>query len=190
MAEYDVSRAVLREAVRLLEHHRIARMRRGPGGGLFVVPEDVTAISDVVAVHLTRKHVDQGHLAEARVGIELALVDLVAAGDHDVVAARLEAALAAEARATAAEMAEAVHDLHATLASLGGNRVLELLARILLRLTRLQDRRRPAQARKAIREEIHKAHHGISQAIVEGDAVVARRRMRAHLETLTNELRQ
>ena len=31
-----VSRALLREAVRLLEHHQIARMRRGPGGGLFV----------------------------------------------------------------------------------------------------------------------------------------------------------
>ena len=32
-----VSRALLREAVRLLEHHHIARMRRGPGGGLFVM---------------------------------------------------------------------------------------------------------------------------------------------------------
>ena len=32
-----VSRALLREAVRLLEHHQIARMRRGPGGGLFVM---------------------------------------------------------------------------------------------------------------------------------------------------------
>ena len=36
-AKYEVSRAVFREAVRILEHHQIATMRRGPGGGLFVV---------------------------------------------------------------------------------------------------------------------------------------------------------
>jgi DNA-binding FadR family transcriptional regulator len=189
MAEHDVSRAVLREAVRLLEHHRLARMRRGPGGGLFVVPEDVTAISDVVAVHLTRKGVDQSHLAEARVGIELALVDLVLKGDRQVAADRLEGAMRAEEGASADEMADAVHDLHAVIASLGGNRVLELLARTLIRLTRLQDRRRPAQARKAIREEIHRAHSGISRALVEGDGDAARRRLQAHLETLTKELR-
>src|SRR5690606_24887966 len=35
MERYDVSRAVLREAVRVLEHHQVAQMRRGPGGGLF-----------------------------------------------------------------------------------------------------------------------------------------------------------
>ena len=33
---YGASRAVFREALRLLEHHQIATMRRGPGGGLFV----------------------------------------------------------------------------------------------------------------------------------------------------------
>src|SRR5438067_13885634 len=31
---YGVSRAVLREAIRLLEHRNVAAMRRGPGGGL------------------------------------------------------------------------------------------------------------------------------------------------------------
>jgi DNA-binding FadR family transcriptional regulator len=36
MARYEVSRAVLREAVRLVEHHGAARMRRGPSGGLVV----------------------------------------------------------------------------------------------------------------------------------------------------------
>src|SRR5205809_51921 len=34
---HGVSRSVLREAVRLVEHHQVARMRRGPNGGLFVV---------------------------------------------------------------------------------------------------------------------------------------------------------
>src|SRR5205823_10135158 len=37
---YGVSRQVLREAVRLLEHHGVAKMRRGPGGGLVVTEPD------------------------------------------------------------------------------------------------------------------------------------------------------
>ena len=37
---YHVSRSVLREAVRLVEHHRVARMRRGPNGGLLVCEPD------------------------------------------------------------------------------------------------------------------------------------------------------
>ena len=37
---YRVSRSVLREAVRLVEHHKVARMRRGPSGGLLVCEPD------------------------------------------------------------------------------------------------------------------------------------------------------
>ena len=36
IARYGVSRAVFREAVRLLEHHGLAEMRRGLHGGLFI----------------------------------------------------------------------------------------------------------------------------------------------------------
>ena len=40
LERYGVSRAVFREAVRLLEHLQVARMRRGPGGGLVVLDAD------------------------------------------------------------------------------------------------------------------------------------------------------
>ena len=40
IARYGVSRAVFREAVRLLEHHGLAEMRRGLHGGLFIVQPD------------------------------------------------------------------------------------------------------------------------------------------------------
>ena len=36
LERYGVSRAVFREAVRLVEHQQVASMRRGPGGGLVV----------------------------------------------------------------------------------------------------------------------------------------------------------
>ena len=38
---YAVSRAVLREAVRLMEHQHVARMRRGRGGGLVIDEPDI-----------------------------------------------------------------------------------------------------------------------------------------------------
>src|SRR5262245_41303067 len=41
---YDVSRAVFRESVRLLEHLGVATTRRGPGGGLVVTKPSTSAV--------------------------------------------------------------------------------------------------------------------------------------------------
>jgi len=46
---YGVSRAVFREAVRLVENQQVATMRRGPGGGLVVTEPTVDAIIDAAA---------------------------------------------------------------------------------------------------------------------------------------------
>ena len=62
MERYDVSRAVLREAVRVLEHHQVARMRRGPGGGLFVAEPGVEAVTEAVALQIDRLGIGPEHL--------------------------------------------------------------------------------------------------------------------------------
>jgi DNA-binding FadR family transcriptional regulator len=95
MERHGVSRAVLREAVRLLEHHRIAAMRRGPGGGLFVTEPGVDAITDAVANYQERKGIEAGQLAEMRVGVELAAIELVVDRLDEDGVARLEDALIA-----------------------------------------------------------------------------------------------
>src|ERR1700722_20641397 len=43
--KHGVSRAVLREAIRLLEHHMIATLRSGPGGGLIVTAPDPAVVT-------------------------------------------------------------------------------------------------------------------------------------------------
>ena len=43
LEQYGVSRAVFREAVRLVEHQQVATMRRGPGGGLVVIEPSAAA---------------------------------------------------------------------------------------------------------------------------------------------------
>src|ERR1700726_1350908 len=45
IARYGVSRAVFREAVRLLEHHGLAEMRRGLHGGLFIRQPDPAPVA-------------------------------------------------------------------------------------------------------------------------------------------------
>jgi DNA-binding FadR family transcriptional regulator len=187
---YGVSRAVFREAVRLLEHHHIAAMRRGPGGGLFVTPPSVDAVTDVVAVYLARRGMQVADLADLRMRLELVLVDLAAQRINDDGASRLRIALEREKNSSDAEFADAGNDLHGVIVALGGNRALELVAMVLIRLTRLhQIDQLSAAARKKVADEVPRTHEGIATAIIDGDGELARHRLRRHLEVLAKYLR-
>lgn len=52
MERYGVTRAILRQAVRLLELRSAARMQRGPNGGLIVTSPDRQRVVDQVLAHL------------------------------------------------------------------------------------------------------------------------------------------
>ena len=180
-----VSRALLREAVRLLEYHQIARMRRGPGGGLFVVAPSAHAVTDMAAIYLARRGMNLAELAELRVGVEVALTGLAAARIDEDGAAALQDVLTREETATDAERAEAMHDLHAAVALAAQNRSLHLVALVLIRLSRLHQIERLApRAEREIRLELRSAHVGIARAIEARDPDEARRRMRVHLDAL------
>lgn len=185
---YGVSRAIFREAVRILEHHHVAAMRRGPGGGLFVEAPSVAPVADVAAVYLKRRGVNVGHFSDVRLGVELALADRVIDNHDEDTDELLRASLAAEEDASDDEMVEAVHDLHAAIASLAGNRALELVARVLIRVTRLREAERPHRARLEIRREVHRAHTGIVDALIERDRALARRRLHRHLTAVASSL--
>jgi DNA-binding FadR family transcriptional regulator len=185
-----VSRALLREAVRLLEHHHTARMRRGPGGGLFVMAPSANAVTDVAAIYLARRELRPVELTELRTGVEVAIVDLAATRIDADGKARIEDALIREVEATDAERAEAVHDLHAAVAAAAHNRVLDLVSLVLIRLSRLyQIERLPEKVQGQIRVEVHRTHQGIADAVITGDRELSRHRMRRHLEALANFMR-
>ncbi|MGY6499899.1 MAG: FadR/GntR family transcriptional regulator [Acidimicrobiales bacterium] len=63
---YGVSRVVVREAVRLLEHRQVASMRRGPGGGLTVDAPAPSAIAETVSSYFTYSAVEVGDVFTAR----------------------------------------------------------------------------------------------------------------------------
>ena len=69
----------LREAVRLVEHKQIGRMRRGPNGGLVVTAPDGTPVMDAVAVYVRFADITLDELFEARKVIEAAATEQAAA---------------------------------------------------------------------------------------------------------------
>lgn len=184
MAKHSASRAVFREAVRILEYHQIAMMRRGPGGGLFVATPDPSALADIAAIYLRRRGVTVNDLAEIRVGLELAVIDRVA-GRLQHNGEELRSALSAMNEPNSATEIHPGVDWHSQMAALAGNRALELVHRVTMRLgwlffshgadanSTLHDMTRP--------ELIEPAHQGVVEALLAGDSEVAVMRMRAHL---------
>ena len=180
MERYDVSRAVLREAVRVLEHHHVAAMRRGPGGGLFVAQPGVESATDALALLLERRGIQPAHLFELRTAVELAIVELAVKRLTDDDADTLRRAIDAEQHAGEDDLPVVGHDVHGVLAGLVENPVLELVSLVLIRLTRLHQAPIPG-ANSVPRADLHKAHAAIVKAITERDGDLARRRMQRHL---------
>src|ERR1700685_3575241 len=79
LERYQVSRAVFREAVRLVEHQQVARTRRGPGGGLVVTEPTVDAVIDAVVLYLYRAEARLDELFEARLVLEDIAIGLASA---------------------------------------------------------------------------------------------------------------
>lgn len=190
MVHHDVSRAILREATRLLEHHGIAVMRRGPGGGLFVAAPGIDATSAAAAVYLQRRGVQVRHLFELRSIVEMAVLDRVIDRLDDSMVERLHAVQAVE-RAVSTEAFPAVgHDLHVVLGQLSGNRVLRLCTDVLVRLSRgrCATPSDAADAELPAADVVH-THDRIVEAIVARDREKARSRMHRHLTALARWVR-
>lgn len=183
MEQFGISRAVLREAVRVLEHHQIARMRRGPGGGLFVAEPGVEATTEAVALHLSRRGIGPEHLFEVRSIIEMTVLDRVVEHFDESMATELDRVLEIERTAPPDEFPVVGHDFHAVLATISGNRVLELLASVLVELSR---GRGPIEVpdEAVSTAEVIRAHRSIVDAVATHDADLARDRMKRHLDAV------
>jgi DNA-binding FadR family transcriptional regulator len=93
---YGVSRSVLREAVRLVEHHQVARMRRGPNGGLLISEPDAGPATRAVVIYLEYLGTTLGDLLNARLVLEPLAASLAAERIDEAGIERLRAVLRAE----------------------------------------------------------------------------------------------
>jgi len=189
MVRFDIGRAALREAVRVLEHHQIARMRRGPGGGLFVTEPTAEAATVAIAMNLDRQGIKPVHLFEVRQIVEMTVLDKVIAQFDDEISEKLHAVLEAEHKMSRSEFAVVGHDFHTALAEVSGNRVLALLTDVLVFVSRSHGAVPEDAVGPLPTEEVMHTHHAIVSAIAARDADLARHRMRRHLGALVRWVR-
>ena len=182
IARYGVSRAVFREAVRLLEHHGLAEMRRGLHGGLFIRQPDPQPVAKAMAVYLDFEKVEPRQLEDARLAVELFCVERVAARISEDEVSEIRAYLADEATLAASGEGQRLYDFHVLVARLTGNPALHLFVQTLTALTV----RQPARERTRLTmDDVRTAHVKIAEAIIARDGALARHRMMTHLEDVS-----
>ncbi|MFL6601883.1 MAG: FadR/GntR family transcriptional regulator [Steroidobacteraceae bacterium] len=184
MQQFAVSRPVLRQAIRLLEHLGVARIRRGAGGGLVVAAPDVAATVRAVSIYLEHQRIGSIDILETRKILEqattlFAVQRLTAAGE-----ARLRADIAAEALLDGNASSEALQRFHFTVAELGADPALRLFAAIVLHLSGVHSNfsRRSRQDRDKVVRRIKKFHRDIANAMLARDAQRACRLMSSYLD--------
>ncbi len=187
---YQVSRSVLREAVRLVEHHRVARMRRGPNGGLLVCEPDAAPATQAIIIYLEYRGITIDDLLNARLLLEPLAASRAALRIDEAGIDRLRAVLRAE-QDRRPDPAAPNDEFHAALADQSKNPVLQLFIDILMRLTvRYAEDTRPDSARDALAaiEHRHRDHSAIVAAVTAGDAARAMTLSEQHAASVTKWL--
>lgn len=185
MVEHDASRGVLREAVRLLEHHGTAHMRRGPGGGLMVQAPSANAVRRSASLLLQYKRTGLASLMAARVALELTCFDLMMNRLEDpLVTGRLHAVLQLEE----AGMLPHAGGFHHTLIAQSDNPALALFATTLVEMhgEAVAGHGVPQDPEAVLldAETCRQDHHAVVDALIAGDRAGARAQLQSHLETL------
>ena len=127
--QYDVSRESLREALRLLEVQGLIAMRRGPGGGPTVCTVDPANLGRVSTLYYHLAGATYRELWEAWILAESILAERAAANPDATARTAAMAPYLDVGEPTPEDSDSLVHDhiaFHAAVASLAGNRVLEI----------------------------------------------------------------
>ena len=179
---FQVSRSVVREAVRSLASRNVIETRRGAGPVVAAVP--ASAVSTSLSLYLRGRQVDLSYrnVHEARIAVEIEVVQLAAQRATHAAVGHLRDIY--EAMGLALAKGEDISKLdlkfHREIANAAGNEVFNMLLEplvsslLLVRQTTLELPDAPAHA--------HLAHGRILEAIAARDPVAAAAAMRHHLE--------
>jgi len=184
---FRVSRSVLREAVRLVEHHQVARMRRGPNGGLLICEPDAGPATRAVVIYLEYLGTTLGDLLNARLVLEPLAASLAAERIDEAGIDRLRAVLRAEEQWKPGSPALR-DEFHIALAEQSKSPVLQLFIDILMRLTTryaLQSRTDSASEAIEAVDQMHHDHSEIVAAVTAGDSARAKTLSERHVEAVT-----
>jgi GntR family transcriptional regulator, transcriptional repressor for pyruvate dehydrogenase complex len=182
VAQTTMSRATVREALRVLEVQGLVRIKAGRAGGTFVQRPGRESLASSMALLIRGRQIRLAALLETREAIEPFCAELAAKHRTDDDLAVLEAAnkAIADPDASLAEFLQANVDWHVGVAAASHN---ELLGAFMTALSRAIYA--ATQTEGFVDDEVRrlaaKAHRGITDAIRKQDADAAVRRMKRHV---------
>jgi len=177
LVKYGVSRAVFREAIRILEVHGFVRTRRGHLGGLMVTEPNPSYTIDCAIEFLRASRMNRKHFQEVRNVTAVSSAQLAAERINKPRRAALAAALSAHQASNAGGVTVTARALHALIGDLSGNRALAIFNRVVLELNSGRDAGLPDDVNLAVQSNDTR----ICEAIMAGDGPLARRRMSEHM---------
>ncbi|HMG39680.1 MAG TPA: FadR/GntR family transcriptional regulator [Acidimicrobiales bacterium] len=169
LERYDVSRGVLREALRYLEMQEVIRVRPGPGGGPMVTAPDSQSLAITLSLLLAIDRTAFGSVLEARETLEPTMAALAAERATPEQLAELEQ-IVAETREAVADLAAFLRlsrAFHDAIAGAVNNSVFELLGRALHLVMASSAGDREYSVRR--RREVAKVHADVFEAIRDRD---------------------
>lgn len=179
MKTYTVSRAVLRQAIRLLERDSIARVQRGASGGLVVARPDLQATIRAIKVYLEYAGISPREILTTRRVLELAAVDMVIARLNSQGEERLREQIARETTLDGGAGADELQRFHFLLGELSGDVALRLFMGVVLQLadTHSTFHVRSARDRDEAVERVKRLHAAIAEALIARDSERAKKQM-------------
>jgi DNA-binding FadR family transcriptional regulator len=188
--QFGVSRATVRESLRVLAAQNLVRTAKGSGGGSYVTLPSVDHISEFLRSNFNLMTASQDvsleNLLEARMLLEVPAARLAAERRSEEGLARLQATIPGEL------LSLNIHDqfafnknFHSTVLEECGNKLLYISAQPVFSV--LQRALERSNLSAGFHRSIHESHRQIAAAIAAGDPDTAERAMREHLEQLRPE---
>jgi GntR family transcriptional regulator, transcriptional repressor for pyruvate dehydrogenase complex len=182
IAQYEVGRATLREALRVLEAQGLIEVRVGAGGGPFVARPDIHRLARLLSLLLRMSDVTLREVLDARLIIEPALAQQAAQRrqDRHVTALRANQAALERAARGSTDWLRVNEEFHTLIAEASGNRPLAALWSALAAIA--DGHEAGVRYTAAAIGGMIAAHRKLVEAISAGDSAEASRVMTVHLE--------
>lgn len=185
----QMSRATVREALRILEVQNLVRVKAGRAGGAFVQRPTATSMANSVSMFIRGGHVKLVDLMETREALEPFCAELAARNRTDQDLAELDRAndAIADPDAELAQFLQANLDWHVGVAVASHNQLLTGFMSALSQAIYVGTAN-ATFVDAEVRAVTAKTHRAITAAIRDRDAAAAGRRMRRHVHTYATAL--
>lgn len=193
LAQYGVSRPVLREAIRILQSESLLTIRRGSKGGARVNAPRTETLARQAGGFLQYGHTTVFDVFRARAIIEPPAVRLLVENSTPSTVQRLRDALDREANAMndSRRSAKTEAEFHTLVVELSGSNTLAMFAHIMAGITTAHTQAvwqhaTDDQQKRTDAELAHRVHRKLVRLVEDGKAADAEHLWRRHLEETTH----